>query len=200
LENLQVGTCGWLHESWLGDFYPEDMPQEWQLDYYANIFRVVLVPESLWMKWDEGALEECVDAVEGEFGFYLRVEEEVSAAKSNQIQLVQQGLGSLLTGVVVFSEVEVPEPLIYGQPVSLVSKQLKMPGWSYHTGTYNVSGAAIGYCAELEEDGRWQSAMLQKFMQTLPDNISGTPFFIDGDSINMTQVTNLKVVGEFLGY
>jgi len=200
LENLQIGTCGWQYSSWEGKFYPEDMPKEWQLDYYANAFRVVLVPESLWMSWDEEALEECVDAVEGEFGFYLRAEDGLSTEKEQQVKRIQQGLGSLLKGVVVFSETQIPDAVVYGQPVTLISKSLAMPGWHYQTEQFKVSGSPIGYCTELKEDGKWQSEMLQGFMQSLPENSLGIAFFIDGDSINMTQVTNLKVVGEFLGY
>lgn len=200
MENLQIGTYGWLHPSWEGSFYPDDMPEEWQLDYYSNAFRVVLVPEKQWIGWDEKDLEECVDAVEGEFEFYLRVDDVITADKEQQMQRIQQGLGSLLKGVVVFSETEIPEPLIYGQPVSLVSKNLIMSGWHSEIEGVKISGSPIGYCADLKEDGKWQSAMLQGFMQTLPDINSGIAFFIGGDSINMTHVTNLKVVGEFLGY
>ena len=41
---LLIGTCGWQHAAWKGGFYPDDLPAEWQLTYYSNEFRVVLVP------------------------------------------------------------------------------------------------------------------------------------------------------------
>lgn len=200
MNNLQIGTLGWLHSDWVGGFYPDDMPQEWQLDYYSNAFRVVLVPENQWLSWSDEDLEECVDGVEGEFGYYLKVEQQITEDKAQQLQAVQQGLGSLLKGVVVFSETEIPEAMIHGQPVTLVSTSLRLPGWSYQTEAFTLSGNPLGFCAQLQEDGKWQAALLKDFMYSLPDNISGAAFFIGGDSINMTQVANLKVVGEFLGY
>ncbi|UCE88770.1 MAG: hypothetical protein JSW10_10650 [Pseudomonadota bacterium] len=41
---LLIGTCGWQHAAWKGGFYPDDLPADWQLTYYSNEFRVVLVP------------------------------------------------------------------------------------------------------------------------------------------------------------
>ncbi len=39
-----IGACGWEHRGWNGGFYPEDLPADWRLGYYANAFRVVLIP------------------------------------------------------------------------------------------------------------------------------------------------------------
>lgn len=38
---LLFGTRGWQHTAWQGDFYPEDLPQDWFLGFYANEFRAV---------------------------------------------------------------------------------------------------------------------------------------------------------------
>lgn len=43
---LLIGTCGWQHAAWSGSFYPDDLPEDWQLGYYGNEFRVVLVPRA----------------------------------------------------------------------------------------------------------------------------------------------------------
>jgi hypothetical protein len=45
---ILIGSYGWLHDEWLGEFYPEDLPDEWQLGYYGNEFQVVLVPADYW--------------------------------------------------------------------------------------------------------------------------------------------------------
>ncbi|HEB67806.1 MAG TPA: hypothetical protein ENI93_07650 [Gammaproteobacteria bacterium] len=38
-----IGAAGWRHPAWQGDFYPDDLPAEWQPVYYANEFPVVLI-------------------------------------------------------------------------------------------------------------------------------------------------------------
>ena len=41
---LRVGTRGWRHKAWQGTFYDVNLPQEWQLSWYANHLRSVWVP------------------------------------------------------------------------------------------------------------------------------------------------------------
>ena len=43
-----IGACGWQHNEWTGEFYPDDLPEEWQLGYYGNEYQVVLVPADYW--------------------------------------------------------------------------------------------------------------------------------------------------------
>jgi len=200
LDNLQVGTFGWHRADSQGHFYPEDMPEEWQLDYYSNAFRVVLVPEALWMSWDADAIEDCVESVEGEFRFYLNIEQLVNEQKLAQIKLIKSGLGDLLKGLVLFSEASVPEPVIAGVAVSLVSKTQVMPGWQVTINDYQISGQPLGFCDQLSAEGKQQAALLKTFMSQVPEKSDEIAFFIGGDSINMNHVANLKVVGEFLGY
>ena len=50
---VQIGACGWQHRDWIGEFYPDDLPEEWQLGYYGNEFQVVLVPASYWQAGPE---------------------------------------------------------------------------------------------------------------------------------------------------
>ncbi|MGD8783503.1 MAG: hypothetical protein PVG75_03655 [Thioalkalispiraceae bacterium] len=43
-----IGACGWQHDDWGAEFYPEDLPEEWQIGYYGNEYQVVMVPASYW--------------------------------------------------------------------------------------------------------------------------------------------------------
>lgn len=43
-----LGAIGWDHESWVGPFYPEDLPPEWRLAYYNTQFDCVFLPHGLW--------------------------------------------------------------------------------------------------------------------------------------------------------
>ncbi len=35
-QRLLLGTVGWARPDWLTGYYPEDLPEEWRLAYYAN--------------------------------------------------------------------------------------------------------------------------------------------------------------------
>lgn len=45
---VYLGATGWEHEAWRGDFYPEDMPEDWQLSFYNTQFRCVYLPYEQW--------------------------------------------------------------------------------------------------------------------------------------------------------
>lgn len=51
-----IGAGGWLHKAWDGDFYPDDLPEEWRLGFYGNEFSVVLLPESYWAMGEDSVL------------------------------------------------------------------------------------------------------------------------------------------------
>lgn len=199
MNNLQIGTVGWLHSDWQGAFYPADMPEEWQLDYYSNALHVVLVPEVEWLAWDEEEAAEYADTV-GEFWFYLAVEGTWDEAKRQQLRMVKQIFGVLLGGVVVFSENWLPDEILEGVRVSLVSSKQQLAGWSWQVEGRILSGTPFGYIEVLSNDGKAQANLLKEFMHSLPKNLLGAPFFIGGESINMAQVSNLKIVGEISGY
>ena len=59
-----IGASGWLHQHWHEQFYPEDLPAEWQLAYYGNEFPVVLIREQEWQQGGEVAdwLEDTEDS------------------------------------------------------------------------------------------------------------------------------------------
>lgn len=42
---LLIGVYGWEGRDWGSDYYPEDLPVEWRLDYCANALRLLVVPE-----------------------------------------------------------------------------------------------------------------------------------------------------------
>jgi len=95
-ENLRVGACGWQHAHWTGDFYPEDLPLDWRLNYYANEFPVVLLPEREW-KNGQAEWQSWLDEVEPGFGFYLQYTQPPDARQ--QIAL-SKALGDHLQGFV----------------------------------------------------------------------------------------------------
>lgn len=77
---VAMGTCGWKHEAWHKDFYPEDLPEDWLLGFYANEFSVVYVPAAEWL--DDTDITEWLENVSASFRFILELP--VSCLKSEE--------------------------------------------------------------------------------------------------------------------
>ncbi|MES9903199.1 MAG: hypothetical protein ABW168_11070 [Sedimenticola sp.] len=95
-----VGARGWDHDAWVGDFYPDDLPGEWRLGFYANEFPGVLIPETEWSGVGESEWEEWCDEVPEGFSFYL----ELSATSGeclHQLESCAVSLGDRLKGVLL---------------------------------------------------------------------------------------------------
>ncbi len=205
LENLQIGIYDWQRTDLVGQFYPEDLPSDWLLDYYSNAFRVVLVPQSEWIAWESGDLDAIIEAVEAPFYFYFVVEEYFTAEDLSQLLQIVETLGTQACGVVVWSEKPFEHPKIVGLPVTLISTQYKLPGWAWQNQGFWMSGEPLAYLPNLTGDAKEQVIILKAFMQSLLESDCvkkelAAPCIVGGDIIDMVQVMNLKVLSEFLGY
>lgn len=66
-----VGGTGWAHADWLGSFYPEDLPLEWQLMFYNNVFSCAYLPYMEWSQQNDAVLAGWADNVTARFRFVL---------------------------------------------------------------------------------------------------------------------------------
>ncbi|QCU89614.1 hypothetical protein [Thiomicrorhabdus sediminis] len=205
-ENIQIGTLGWQHESWQGGFYPEDMPEDWQLDFYANQFHCLLVPEPTWLAWTDDDLADVLQSLPEKFALYLQVVSEVDDSKLRQIKMIKAKLASLLAGLVVFSEFGDIANHYAAIPVTLVSKKHELCGWNWSAeNDYVCSGAVCGVLPALSEDAKQQAELIKSFMSSIPKDALGAPFIVCAgasakEDVNIEQVANLKTIAELLGY
>ncbi len=101
LNKVLLGARGWQHAGWAGTFYPEDLPQDWQLNYYANEFSVLVISEQKWV------LLEDVSSLTEECGVDFRFVPELPQCENEaeweaQIARLQQ-LGEYAGGVIIHS-------------------------------------------------------------------------------------------------
>ncbi|MCK4707419.1 MAG: hypothetical protein KAU21_02295 [Gammaproteobacteria bacterium] len=69
--SCSIGAWGWRHPEWEKDvFYPDDLPEDWQLSYYSNEFDLLVVPASDWSAEGYGE-DDWLDDVEDKFVFYI---------------------------------------------------------------------------------------------------------------------------------
>jgi len=119
---LRLGAYGWQHQHWLRQFYPEGLPQDWRLDYYANEFTAVMVPVEYWP--DKYDVEQWCEDVSSRFRFYLQLP---SISNVQDFASCCKDFGSFLAGVIcdVGPGIELPCPVYVlpdsEQPVKLLT-------------------------------------------------------------------------------
>lgn len=69
--SIDVVPRGWLGLADANSFYPDDLPPEWQLTYFANAFSAVLLPPEAWLPRSESELGVWRTDVNPGFRFYL---------------------------------------------------------------------------------------------------------------------------------
>ena len=97
-KTMRVGACDWDHAHWQGSFYPDDLPVDWRLTFYANEYTAVLVPESKWRIQGVDFEQWAEDVPEG-FRFYL-LTSGLYENEENDASLVKPYLGDLFAGFV----------------------------------------------------------------------------------------------------
>ncbi|WP_428609357.1 hypothetical protein [Sedimenticola sp.] len=104
---LIVGAVAWEHPEWCDQFYPDDLPPEWRLTYYANEFPQLLLPAAVWMAGRTEQFCDWRDDVPDGFRFVLDVTG-LDMDDGRALTPLQRGvsaLGERLAGVVSWSAV-----------------------------------------------------------------------------------------------
>jgi len=128
MSRIGIGCKGLNHANWLTDYYPEDLPPEWRLSFYANDFSVLLLPPSEWQDLErlEGQLEE----FDGQLRIYCQIEHDWP--EESTAHHLKQMLGDNFAGWVSCSVQGYPEYISTDDQV-------------------NSSDSGLRYCAELDE-------------------------------------------------
>jgi len=96
-----VAAYGWEHPGWSGSYYPEDLPDDWRLDFYANEFRAVVVPAARWRADAAEAAVAWYEDTPAGFNFFLEVPSEEAARSRMEAAVAVLGpkvAGLLLRG------------------------------------------------------------------------------------------------------
>lgn len=181
---LRFGARGWRHSAWLGGYYPEDLPEEWQLGYYANELNCVLLPAAEWVPASSAQIAEWRDEVGEDFRFFL--EWPAEAVEDLETKALQFGnsLGGVLLSPGVEGAADLPllrEEEAHGDDIAC---------WR---------GAGIGACRLAFEglDLRAQRRRLEGLAPTLA--AGETALFITGSGMTPTRIRELQTVAELLG-
>ncbi|MBI2311771.1 MAG: DUF72 domain-containing protein [Betaproteobacteria bacterium] len=79
---VYFGTAGWEHPDWPGRFYPDDLPAEWRLAYYANLFSCAYLDFRSWCAVDAATLARWGGDTLDRFRFLLEAPPVAAEAKA----------------------------------------------------------------------------------------------------------------------
>lgn len=200
IENLSIGTCSWTSQAWQS-FFPEDLPVDWQLDYYSHYFNCVLVPEAQWLAWTEQQLIDFAEALEGEgFEFFFELKATFDAQADKQLTAIKHHLQSMAVGILMIDTLQSLPDLLNGYHVTLWSTTESLPGWRWQYNGEVCSGYPMGYVSNLPVEGKIQSSCLQSFMDSLPADLEKAHFIVGDDALTIESVQNLKIIAEVMGF
>ncbi len=99
---LMIGALGWDHSAWSEQFYPDDLPPEWRLSYYANEFQTVVLPLECWLAGDHEQFDGWREDVSDRFHFVLDITGMTAgdAEAMGPLGRCQAALGDRLAGAV----------------------------------------------------------------------------------------------------
>lgn len=100
LASLTLAGYGWSPMDWGQHLYPADLPADWRMDYYANMFQYLALPASHWGSatvLDASLLK----AMPRNLGIYLEITTELLAARYwTQVQMaVETHLATQVVGL-----------------------------------------------------------------------------------------------------
>ena len=98
---FEIGARGWLYRQWSGQFYPDDLPDEWRFSYYSNQFRTILVPAEFFCQSASQDIEDWAEYCDEEFRFYIEC---FSNTNWEHIKLKLACLNRHLSGIVIRSD------------------------------------------------------------------------------------------------
>jgi len=78
---VRAGTSGFSYNEWRGSFYPEDLPKDGMLSYYAERFGTVEINNTWYRMPSESVLEQWAEEVPASFRFVLKANRQITHFK-----------------------------------------------------------------------------------------------------------------------
>ena len=218
-----LGAADWRHTAWQGQFYPQDLPEEWQLAYYANEFPVVLIrQQQLQVDEVEEWLENSDESLLFLYELDLCATDTDYAASLQNSKAAIELLGSRCAGLLIRLESQQANDQSYllalvsacqeilplcidcDEELSLDSRELLQQhqiGWCWH-GTDDESGLVQGALAvcRVESNGL-EPRTLRKYVESCI-NVSSDHrrviLIFDGLPPDTQVMQNAKIIYELL--
>jgi uncharacterized protein YecE (DUF72 family) len=105
---IHIGTSGWCYDHWQGPFYPQDLPAQRRLEYYAQTFKCAEINNSFYHLPGPKTLKNWRDTVPADFVFTAKASRYITHMKKlndpaesvatflDRISLLGDKLGAIL--------------------------------------------------------------------------------------------------------
>jgi hypothetical protein len=178
-EPLLLGTVGWVRPDWLAGYYPEDLPQDWRLAYYANDCGCLMLTAAQLPAAIAEGLRDQLEEVGESLTCLLDIDAAGPAVDDLIADLVGNGAGNLI----LLSRGDTPS--LHGLPV-----------WRYSAPDQWVAPDATGSAVRWHLDGF--------DLRVLRERATGLPadsrfLVIDGPSATPARIRELRTLLELLG-
>lgn len=112
---IGVAACDWMSSSLMSRFYPEDVPQDWYLTWYANFAMAVVLPSARWQKASPLDVSEWLDQTQENFWFYLQCETDEQVSQALTLVALFEGRfgGLILPQALAHLEIKLPVAVLY---------------------------------------------------------------------------------------
>ncbi len=182
---LQLGTKGWRHAHWQNTFYPDDLPPDWQLAYYANEFSTVLVPVEEWSQ--QADVAQWLDDVPEGFRFYIDAprQSELLPLFTRSCEMLQDKLAGVVASEII--QLPITVPVYVAQETNTQNILLRE----------QTNGSML---ALLEEDYANLKVLRKWLQQTMAENENKLRgIFLSNKSVSVQQLRDVKTLVELLG-
>jgi len=127
---ILIGAAGWQHKEWENEvFYPEDLPDDWYLSFYANEFPVVLLSFDCWQ--DDNVGQQMLDEISEQASDGFRCLFECSWNQDNSEQLLIQikkldQVSGHVAGLLITTKIENLNNVLFTSFLALVQQTYKV--------------------------------------------------------------------------
>lgn len=105
-----IGSHGWMHSQWESTFYPDDLPEDWQLGYYANEFSIAVIEQNAWncLQKNPDIITDWISETESGLRFVCELSLACSEQELNAHLSVISQLGNACLGVILLANESQP--------------------------------------------------------------------------------------------
>ncbi len=181
---LRFGTLGWRNAGWAESYYPEDLPEDWQLGYYANEQAAIMLPAASWAGRPPAELGGWADETPEDFRWYLLGD---AAYDADTQQTLASVLGARLGGL-LWPQSPAPE----GWLAPLEDMPDRVSGWG------DAEGLRVALLHVEGLDLRAQRSVLER-IKPLLDADRTAALILTGDAVTPAMARELQTVAELMG-
>ena len=189
--SIKLGVCYWQDFPAKGNYYPDDLPQDWYLAYYANEFNLAVfnIPSA---EDDQIELIDAISEAPDELDWWLRVASTSVYQNFNRL-LEQEGLAPTALFIDTKQKMEPEIQNVIHSQVCFYSDKAWRPD---NPSIAQAEMAFFNQPALLKQQRQW----VEHWLETSNQNPSNRILLVDGRSYDYQQLHELQTLIELMGY